>query len=224
MPNLTPASESHGAAQCPVRRVHEDARQWLDRRRRMRWRSLPPLAPSCCRMGGVDRPDHDATPRVGRPRPRCSLKPNDSTIGGSMNELRNELRDDVIAAHGGLDRWNELTSEGQMRPTLPLLTRMFLLGPTSTKEQQQSGVVESQLPRDGYPYRAQRPTDSSRLWHRRGDDDAGSAGHERVRARGWRRLPHLFGVHARAGRPLGDVPVARPRATRAQRDDGARIW
>jgi predicted dithiol-disulfide oxidoreductase (DUF899 family) len=34
---------------------------------------------------------------------------------------------------------------------------------------------------------------------------------------------HLFGVHARAGRPLGDVPVARPRATRAQRDDGARI-
>ena len=27
-----------------------------------------------------------------------------------MNELRNELRDDVIAAHGGLDRWNELTS------------------------------------------------------------------------------------------------------------------
>ena len=29
-----------------------------------------------------------------------------------------------------------------MRPTLPLLTRMFSLGPTSTKEQQQSGVVD----------------------------------------------------------------------------------
>ena len=62
------------------------------------------------RVSGSIGPDHDATPRVGRPRPRCSLKPNDSTIGGSMNELRNELRDDVIAAHGGLDRWNELTS------------------------------------------------------------------------------------------------------------------
>ena len=34
----------------------------------------------------------------------------------------------------------------------------------------------------------------------------------------------LLDVHARAGRPLGHVPVARPRATRAQRDDRARIW
>jgi predicted dithiol-disulfide oxidoreductase (DUF899 family) len=33
-----------------------------------------------------------------------------------------------------------------------------------------------------------------------------------------RRVPHLLGVRARAGRPLGHVPVARPRATRSQRD------
>jgi predicted dithiol-disulfide oxidoreductase (DUF899 family) len=47
----------------------------------------------------------------------------------------------------------------------------------------------------------------------------------RVRARGRRCLPHLLDVHSRAGRALGHVPVARPRATRAQRDpDGARIW
>jgi RNA polymerase sigma-70 factor, ECF subfamily len=41
-------------------------------------------------------------------------------------------------------------------------------------------------------------------------------------ARGRGGLPHLLGVHPRAGRPLGHVPVARPRAARAQRDDGAR--
>src|SRR4029453_11874635 len=56
----------------------------------------------------------------------------------------------------------------------------------------------------------------------RGDGFAGGAGHERVRARGRGRPPHLLGVHPRAGRPLGHVPVARPRATRAQRDNGAR--
>jgi predicted dithiol-disulfide oxidoreductase (DUF899 family) len=37
-------------------------------------------------------------------------------------------------------------------------------------------------------------------------------------------VSHLLGVHARAGRRLGNVPVARPRPRRAQRDDGARIW
>ena len=51
---------------------------------------------------------------------------------------------------------------------------------------------------------------------------AGNAGHELVRARGRRRLPLLLGIHARAGRSLGHVPVARPRATRAQRDHGTR--
>ena len=40
---------------------------------------------------------------------------------------------------------------------------------------------------------------------------------ECVRARRRRRVPHVLGVHARAGRPLGHVPVARPRAARSQR-------
>ena len=42
----------------------------------------------------------------------------------------------------------------------------------------------------------------------RGDVQARAARRERVRARGWRRLPHLLGVRAWAGRPLGHVPVA----------------
>ena len=54
--------------------------------------------------------------------------------------------------------------------------------------------------------------------HGLGDLHARRARHERVRARGWRRLPHLLGVRARPGRPLGHVPVARPRAARAQRE------
>jgi len=33
-------------------------------------------------------------------------------------------------------------------------------------------------------------------------------GQERIRARGRRRLPHLFHLCARTGRPLGHVPVA----------------
>ena len=91
---------------------------------------------------------------------------------------------------------------------------------TFTKEQQQSGVVEYNFRAMDTRSEARRRTDSRRLWHGRGDGFAGSAGHERVRARGRRRLPHLLGVHPRAGRPLGHVPVARPRATRAQRDQG----
>ena len=54
--------------------------------------------------------------------------------------------------------------------------------------------------------------------NRRGHVHAREAGHERVRARGRRRLPHLFHLCARTGRPLGHVPVARPRTQRAQRD------
>jgi Bacterial protein of unknown function (DUF899) len=59
---------------------------------------------------------------------------------------------------------------------------------TFTEEQQQSRVVEYNF-RAMDPQRSQRPTDSCRLWHGRGDDYAGSAGHERVRARGRRRIP-----------------------------------
>ena len=54
--------------------------------------------------------------------------------------------------------------------------------------------------------------------HRHGlaDLHPGDAGHERLRAEGRRRLPHLLGLLARAGWALGHVPVARPRAARAQ--------
>ena len=44
------------------------------------------------------------------------------------------------------------------------------------------------------------------------------AGHERIRPRGWRRVPHLLGLRTRCRRPLGHVLVARPRPARAQRD------
>ena len=93
-----------------------------------------------------------------------------------------------------------------------------------TKEQQESGAVEYNFrvtdmrpPAGRGQFRARRV----RIEHRRdglGDVPARRARRERVRARGWRRLPHLLGVRARAGRPLGHVPVARPRATRSQRD------
>ena len=92
-----------------------------------------------------------------------------------------------------------------------------------TKEQWESGAVD-------YNFRTTdfRPADQRgkfrvrrvRIGHRRdglGDLPAGRARRERVRARGRRRLPHLFGIRARAGRPVGHVPVARPRATRSQR-------
>ena len=93
-----------------------------------------------------------------------------------------------------------------------------------TKEQQQSGVIE-------YNFRAMdvRPSPEdgkenplAEIAANLGTDLAtlhtGNAGHERLRARGRPRLPHLLGVCTRAGRPLGHVPVARPRATRAQRE------
>ena len=54
--------------------------------------------------------------------------------------------------------------------------------------------------------------------NRRGHVHAREAGHERVRARGGRRVPHLFHVCAWIGRPLGHVPVARPRTQGAQRN------
>ena len=57
--------------------------------------------------------------------------------------------------------------------------------------------------------------------NRRGHVRARPAGPERVRARRRRRLSHVFHVCARAGRPVGHVPVARPRAQRTQRD---RTW
>jgi predicted dithiol-disulfide oxidoreductase (DUF899 family) len=107
-----------------------------------------------------------------------------------------------------------------------------------TEEQQRKGGVE-------YNYRREAAADAERAlegqqtgqWREdsaSGDDGgpvaeiaaqcgtdaatARAAGHERVRARGRRRLPHLFHLFARTGRPLGHVPMARPRSKRAQRD------
>ena len=54
--------------------------------------------------------------------------------------------------------------------------------------------------------------------NRRGHVYAREAGYERVRTRGRRRLPRLFHLCARTGRPLGHVPVARPRTQGTQRD------
>ena len=54
--------------------------------------------------------------------------------------------------------------------------------------------------------------------NRRGHVHAREAGYECVRARGRRRLPHLFRLCARTGRPLGHVSMARPRPQGPQRD------
>src|ERR1700686_5327130 len=65
-----------------------------------------------------------------------------------------------------------------------------------------------------FPWASSRGHDRNR----RGHLHAPEAGHERVRARGRRRLPNLFHLCARTGRPLGHVPVARPCPQGAQRD------
>src|SRR5439155_25967890 len=86
------------------------------------------------------------------------------------------------------------------------------------------GSRRVQLPLDGRATVGDRRGDS--LPHRgrveRGNGlanvQARRAWYERVRARGWRRLSQLLGIRARAGRPLGHVPMARPRATGSQRD------
>ena len=91
-----------------------------------------------------------------------------------------------------------------------------------TEEQQLEGGIE-------YNYRREPPValaHESRRGrpgrrhdrHRRGHLRAGEARLERVGAPGRRRLSHLFRLCARAGRPLGRVPVARPRPQGAQRD------
>ena len=90
-----------------------------------------------------------------------------------------------------------------------------------TEEQQREGGF-------AYNYRPAAPLTSARLGGTRrrirGEDGCGrrdlharAAGRERLRARGRRRLPHLFRLFARARRPLGHVPVARPGAQGTQR-------
>jgi hypothetical protein len=88
-----------------------------------------------------------------------------------------------------------------------LLSSAVGMGPRSLSMARASRRGESLARRD----RVER-------WNRLADVQARRARHEHVRARGWRRIPHLLDVRARAGRPLGHVPVARPRATRSQRD------
>ena len=93
-----------------------------------------------------------------------------------------------------------------------------------TEEQWQSGAVEYNFrsmdvrPLGGRRGESHPHRDRVERRHGLADVRREAARHERVRARGRRRLPHLLGVRARGGRPLGHVPVARPRAARAQRD------
>ena len=92
-----------------------------------------------------------------------------------------------------------------------------------TEEQQREGGIEYNYRRGGHAMDAapvppaRRPV-RGHMRNRRAHVLARQAGHERVRARGRRRLPHLFHLCARTGRPLGHVPVARPRPQGAQRD------
>ena len=80
-----------------------------------------------------------------------------------------------------------------------------------------------QLPaRRRRPMTTQTPTPVSQPRGHAGTDTATflreQARHERLRARGRRRLPHLFDLCPRTGWPLGHVPMARPRAQGSQRD------
>ena len=92
-----------------------------------------------------------------------------------------------------------------------------------TEEQQREGpsntTTGASAPHDrrnAAPRTARRLRGHDR--NRRGDVHAREAGHERVRARGRRGLPHLFHLFAGSGRSLGHVPVARPRPQGPQRD------
>ena len=90
-------------------------------------------------------------------------------------------------------------------------------GVAFTEEQQQSGTVDYNF---GRMDARSELTDEQTLAVF--GTDAATVTREAPGMRERRRLPHLLGVHARAGRSLGHVPVARPRAPRAQRDDGTR--
>ena len=95
-----------------------------------------------------------------------------------------------------------------------------------TEEQQREGGTEYNYRRGGH---AMTGDGASASRHRqRGEDRsracrlcARAAGSFRLRARGRRRLSHLFDLCPRAGRAVGHVPVARPRPQRAQR--GGRV-
>ena len=92
-----------------------------------------------------------------------------------------------------------------------------------TEEQQRAGTVDYNYERGGHAMdetiaTANRRRARSHLRNRRARIHAPKAGHERVRSRGRRRLPHLLYLCAGVGRSLGYVPVARPRSEGTQRD------
>ncbi len=103
-----------------------------------------------------------------------------------------------------------------------------------TPEQQREGGIEYNYQREppmqdtlvgkqGKEWRSEAGRGDGRVdggqdRNRRSHVHPGAAGHERVRAGGRRRLSHLFRLCPRAGRPVGDVPVARSRAQGAERD------
>jgi predicted dithiol-disulfide oxidoreductase (DUF899 family) len=92
-----------------------------------------------------------------------------------------------------------------------------------TEGQQRQGAIEYNYRREGaWQLRDAdeplRKKDGCHDWDRRCHLHAREAWHERVHSRRRHRLPHLFHLCARTGRPLGDVPVARPRTQGAQRD------
>jgi predicted dithiol-disulfide oxidoreductase (DUF899 family) len=92
---------------------------------------------------------------------------------------------------------------------------------THTEEEWQSGPVEYNFrtvdfrPGEESPVLAEL---ASSVGTGLRDVQARRARDERLRTPGRRRLPHLLGVRKRDRRPLGHVAVARPRATRSQRD------
>ena len=94
----------------------------------------------------------------------------------------------------------------------------------STEAQERTGIVKYNF-RDEDAKRAleggqrrNRCPDRRRCRNGLGDLLAGEAGDERVRARGRRRVPHLFRLRARPRWPVAHVPVARPCAARTERE------
>ena len=92
-----------------------------------------------------------------------------------------------------------------------------------TEDQQREGGVEYNYRRGDHPLTAAQVPEPRRpirgdVRNRRANIHARSAGHERLRDRGRRRLPRLFHLCARTGRALGRLSVARPRAQGTQRE------
>ena len=164
----------------------------LDRRRLQRLHS-PPSQPRCHTYGGV----------AGSSQEVGDLQAED---GGGRSPGRHRLGSDFN----------------------------FDLNVWFTEEQQREGGIEYNYSREA-PEREPLAGKTARKWaiaqgpracrgnsghdrNRRGHLHAREAGHERVCARGWGRLPYLFRLCARIGRTLGNVSVARPRSQGTQRD------